>query len=214
MAGAVWNWSPVRRKVLWKARAAMMWVAVETLEFRAMDLTSVILNGCIPNSAATAGWWAHCVLSSVRRAFAIWFALSVGIAIAHAQANTERVGKRVLQKTSTIEVRYAVSIPKLPEARSPFDPDVPAPRTGARVPADPPNEKALTKSTRVPKIYQVDSKDGDWLLLTDGDDGDILGWVRSDQLIPVENAIGFFTKQIPRIPKMHFRTQVGRWRVT
>ncbi len=152
-------------------------------------------------------------------------ALFTGPAL-RAQGASDWVGMRVVQKTSTIEIRReavgipklpdarsafdagagappagvtasedrrgAVGIPKLPDVRSPFDMDAPVRRDAAEAG----QQTIVSKTTRDLTIYHVAARDGAWLWLVEGNEHFAVGWVRSDGVIPIEQAIEFFTEQI------------------
>ena len=67
------------------------------------------------------------------------------------------------------------------------------------------DKQAVTWNTRLINVYLVERVDGPrlWLKLERAD-GDAIGWAAADQVVPIDQAVTFFTDRIRANPKDAF----------
>ena len=110
----------------------------------------------------------------------------------HAQPADDWVGKRVVQKTSRLELRDLVG--------DPADPLVPPP---PRAEGNLKHDEKVSSTVNVPTFYEVQDRKGDWLVIGPVGGG-LVSRVRSADVLLAEGAIEFFSEQIRAQPKDAF----------
>ena len=66
-------------------------------------------------------------------------------------------------------------------------------------------ERQVVDRRRFILFYRVEQRQGDWLWLK-ADGKALNGWVKADQVVPVEKGIAFFTEEIMPARMKHSRT--------